>query len=204
MFNNLFNLVAKGQVQAAVFKAMVHANSPSANDKSPTVVSSAIVHFANLAVLCDLGTLASLPSMQELSQCTNALGDAGSLFNVLPSSDYCQWLESVAAYGKQLKTLGIDVHKASNKMCLVTMSGSGHALCLIVQAIDVAKLEVEVWIIDSTYCTFGADQWKLFGEHLEQWKASLEELQPAISNAKLIAQQQAVQMAGTSHVTIKE
>ncbi|KAJ2840332.1 hypothetical protein FBU31_000503 [Coemansia sp. 'formosensis'] len=46
----------------------------------------------------------------------------------------------------------------------------------------------------STYCTFGADQ----------WKASLEDLQPVISNAKLIAQQQAVQMAGTSHVTIKE
>ncbi|KAJ2836572.1 hypothetical protein FBU31_001338 [Coemansia sp. 'formosensis'] len=56
----------------------------------------------------------------------------------------------------------------------------------------------------STYRTLGADQWKLLGERLEQWKASLEEQQPVISNAKLIAQQHAVQMAGTSHATIKE
>ncbi|KAJ2804681.1 hypothetical protein H4S07_004176 [Coemansia furcata] len=205
----------------------------SASDKSPAVASSAIVRFANLAALCDLDALASLPSVQELSQRAGALGDAGSLLNALLSSDYRQWLEFVAAHGEQLKALGVDVQKASDKMRLLTVAsiaadslGQGVPFAVIAQAIDVAEAEVEVWIIDvirsgliqgkmnqvartllptrSTYRTFGADQWKLLGERLEQWKASLEELQPVISNAKLIAQQQAVQMAGTSHVTIKE
>ncbi|KAJ2795992.1 hypothetical protein H4S07_006338, partial [Coemansia furcata] len=119
----------------------------------------------------------------------------------------------VAAHGEKLKALGVDMYKASDKIL-----GQGMPFAVIVQAIDVAESEVEVWTIDgkmnqvartllptqSTYRTFGADQWKLLCEHLEQWNASLEDLQPVISNAKLIAQQQAVQMAGTSHVTIKE
>ncbi|KAJ2811291.1 hypothetical protein GGI24_006859 [Coemansia furcata] len=157
--------------------------------------------------------------MQELSQCTNTLGDAGSLFNVLLSRDCHQWLGFVPAHGKQLKALGVGVQKASDKM-------PGHALCLIVQAIDVAMLKVKVWIINvirsgliqgkmnqvartllptwSTYRTFGADQRKLLGKLLKQWKALLEKFQPVISNAKLIAQQQAMQIASTLHVTIKE
>ncbi|KAJ2814372.1 hypothetical protein FBU31_007314, partial [Coemansia sp. 'formosensis'] len=179
----------------------------SASDKSPAVASSAIVRFANLAALCDLDALASLPSVQELSQRANALGDAGSLLNALLSSDYRQWLEFVAAHGEQLKALGVDVQKASDKMRLLTVAsiaadslGQGVPFAVIAQAIDVAEAEVEVWIIDvirsgliqgkmnqvartllptrSTYRTFGADQWKLLGERLEQWKASLEELQP--------------------------
>ncbi|KAJ2823613.1 hypothetical protein FBU31_004224, partial [Coemansia sp. 'formosensis'] len=177
-------------------------------------------HFANLAALCNLDALASLLSIQELSQCANSLEDTGSLLHVLLSSDYRQWLEFMAVHSEQLKALGIDVQKASDKMRLLTITsiavsslGQGMPFAIIVQAINVAEPEVEVWIIDvactllptlSTYCTFGADQWKLLGERLEQWNASLEELQPVISIAKLIAQQQAMQMAGTSHVTIKE
>ncbi|KAJ2031120.1 hypothetical protein IWW57_000857, partial [Coemansia sp. S610] len=205
----------------------------SANEKAAAVASSAIVRFANLAALCDLDALASLASVQELSQRAGALGDAGALLNALLSSDYRQWLQFVAANGEQLTALGVDVQKASDKMRLLTVAsiaadslGQGVPFATIAQAIDVAETEVEVWIIDvirsgliqgkmnqvartllptrSTYRTFGADQWKLLGERLEQWKASLEELQPVISNAKLIAQQQAVQMAGTSSVTIKE
>ncbi|KAJ2041911.1 hypothetical protein GGI03_001812 [Coemansia sp. RSA 2337] len=205
----------------------------SASDKAVAVASSAIVRFANLAALCDLDALASLASVQELSQRNNALGDAGLLLNALLSSDYRQWLQFVAANGGQLKALGVDAQKASDKMRLLTVAsiaadslGQGVPFATIAQAIDVAETDVEVWIIDvirsgliqgkmnqvartllptrSTYRTFGADQWKLLAERLEQWKASLEELQPVISNAKLIAQQQAVQMAGTSSVTITE
>ncbi|KAJ2327867.1 hypothetical protein GGI00_004347 [Coemansia sp. RSA 2681] len=205
----------------------------TASAEAGAVASSAIVRFANLPALCDLDALASLGSVQELSQRSGGLGDAGALLNALLSSDYTQWLQFVAANGEQLAALGVDVQKASSKMRLLTVAsiaadslGQGVPFATIAQAIDVAEADVEMWIIDvirsgliqgkmnqvartllptrSTYRTFGADQWKLLGERLEQWKASLEELRPVISNAKLIAQQQAVQMAGTSSVTIKE
>ncbi|KAJ2745065.1 hypothetical protein GGI20_002474 [Coemansia sp. BCRC 34301] len=203
----------------------------TASNRASEVATSAIVRFANLAAVCDLDALASLPSMQELSQ--QGLGDAGCLLNALLSSDYAQWLQFVAANGDLIARLGVDAQKASDKMRLLTVAsiaadslGQAVPFAAIAKAIDVDEANVEVWIIDvirsgliqgkmnqvtktllptrSTYRTFGKDQWKMLAERLDQWKASLEELQPVISNAKLIAQQQAVQMAGTSSVTIKE
>ncbi|KAJ2839952.1 hypothetical protein FBU31_000596 [Coemansia sp. 'formosensis'] len=155
-----------------------HAGFPGASNKSPAVASSAIVRFANLTAPRDLG----------------ALRDAGSLLNALLSSDYRQWLAFVAAHGEQFKALGFEVQKATDKTRLLIDAPSA----VIAQAIDVAELEVEGWIIDvirsgliqgkmnhvartllptrSTYRTFGADQWKILGERLEQWNASLEVL----------------------------
>ncbi|KAJ2489729.1 hypothetical protein GGI11_009246 [Coemansia sp. RSA 2049] len=132
-----------------------------------------------------------------------------------------------------LQRLGVDASKANDKMRLLTVAslaaenlGRDVPFGTVAQAIEVDEDDVEMWIIDvirsgliqgkmnqvsrtvlptrTTYRQFGADQWKALGERLDQWKQSLEQLQPVIANAKLVAQQQAMQMAGQARVTIKD
>ncbi|KAJ2520087.1 hypothetical protein H4217_002268 [Coemansia sp. RSA 1939] len=196
------------------------------------VAASAIVRFANLSAVCDLDALASLGSVQELSK-NGGLGDAGKLLDALLSSDFKQWRGFAEANSEMLQRLGVDASKANDKMRLLTVAslaaenlGRDVPFGTVAQAIEVDEDDVEMWIIDvirsgliqgkmnqvsrtvlptrTTYRQFGADQWKALGERLDQWKQSLEQLQPVIANAKLVAQQQAMQMAGQARVTIKD
>ncbi|KAI7824438.1 hypothetical protein BX661DRAFT_185325 [Kickxella alabastrina] len=202
------------------------------HERSAEVASSAIVRFANLLAICDIDALASLASVQELNK-RGALGDAGAVLNALLSSDFGQWAQFAADKAGALKALGVDAERAADKVRLLTVAsvaaenlGQDVPFGVIAKAIGIDEDDVELWIIDviragliqgkmnqvartvlptrSTYRTFGADQWELLAERLSQWKKSLEELQPVVNNAKLIAQQQAMQMAGQSRVTIKE
>ncbi|KAJ1663306.1 hypothetical protein IW140_005158 [Coemansia sp. RSA 1813] len=201
-------------------------------ERAAEVAASAIVRFANLSAVCDLDALASLGSVQELSK-SGRLGDSGALLNALLSSDFKQWREFAAANSSMLQRLGVDADKASDKMRLLTVAsvaaenlGNDVPFSTVAQAIEVDEDEVEVWVIDviragliqgkmnqvsrtvlptrTTYRQFGAEQWKTLGEQLDKWKQSLEQLQPVITNAKLVAQQQAMQMAGQARVTIKD
>ncbi|KAJ1951719.1 hypothetical protein EC988_003949 [Linderina pennispora] len=201
-------------------------------EKLAQIASSAIVHYVNISAVCDLDALANLPQVQELSK-GGKLGDAGSLLNTLLSSDFKGWKAYVEANKAQLEALGVDIEKASDKMRLLTVAsiaadnlGQDVPFSTVAEAIEVDADEVEVWIIDviragliqgkmnqvtstvlptrSTYRKFGQEQWAVLAERLAQWKASLEKLQPVISNAKLLAQQQAVQMAGQAKVTIEK
>ncbi|KAJ1798231.1 hypothetical protein LPJ59_002633 [Coemansia sp. RSA 2399] len=201
-------------------------------ERAAEVAASAIVRFANVGAVCDLDALASLGSVQELSK-SGRLGDAGALLEALLASSFKQWREFAAANTAMLQRLGVDVDKASDKMRLLTVAsvaaenlGSDVPFSTVAQAIEVDEDDVEVWVIDviragliqgkmnqvsrtviptrTTYRQFGADQWKAVGEQLDQWKQSLEQLLPVITNAKLVAQQQAMQMAGQARVTIKD
>ncbi|KAI8319061.1 hypothetical protein GQ54DRAFT_52073 [Martensiomyces pterosporus] len=196
------------------------------------VATSAIVHFVNLTAVCDLDALASQPAVQTLNK-EQKLGDAGVLLEALLSSDYKAWKQFAQDKAAVLASLGVDAEKASDKVRLLTVAslaaeslGQDVPFAAVAQAIEVDEDEVEVWIIDviragliqgkmnqvtrtvlptrSTYRTFGEDQWKLLASRLDMWKESLEKLQPVIANAKLVAQQQAMQMAGQARVTIKE
>ncbi|KAJ2661518.1 hypothetical protein IWW48_002386 [Coemansia sp. RSA 1200] len=213
---------------------VVDASSSSSQGSAAAaeVAASAIVRFANLSAVCDLDALASLGSVQELSK-SGGLGDAGKLLDALLSSDFKQWRGFAEANSEVLQRLGVDASKASDKMRLLTVAslaaenlGRDVPFGTVAQAIEVDEDDVEMWIIDvirsgliqgkmnqvsrtvlptrTTYRQFGADQWKALGERLDQWKQSLEQLQPVIANAKLVAQQQAMQMAGQARVTIKD
>ncbi|KAJ2567585.1 hypothetical protein GGH12_000281 [Coemansia sp. RSA 1822] len=200
--------------------------------RAAKVATSAIVRFANLSAVCDLDALASLDSVQELSQ-GGQLGSAGELLNALLECDFEQWQKYASANADALKELGVDADKATDKIRLLTVAsiaaehlGEDVPFSKVSQAIGVEEDDIEMWIIDvvrsglmqgkmnqvtrslvptrSTYRRFGADQWSLLAERLDQWKSSLESLQPVIGNAKLVAQQQAMQMAGQAQVTIKE
>ncbi|KAJ1994827.1 hypothetical protein GGI25_001488 [Coemansia spiralis] len=202
------------------------------DQRAAEVASSAVVRFAKLSAVCDLDALASLDSVQELSK-LDKLGDAGALLDALLASDYKQWRQFAANKRDMLTGLGVDIERASDKMRLLTVAslaaeslGQDVPFATVAQAIEVDEDEVEMWIIDvirsgliqgkmnqvsrtmlptrTTYRRFGAEQWSILAERLEQWKQSLEKLQPVITNAKLVAQQQAVQMAGQARVTIKE
>ncbi|KAJ1847257.1 hypothetical protein LPJ70_001630 [Coemansia sp. RSA 2708] len=204
----------------------------AANAQSVAVATSAIVRFANLSAVCDIDALASLDSVQELSK-GGKLGPAGDLLNALLTFDFKQWSQFAADKAALLSELGVDSDKAGDKMRLLTVAsiaadnlGQDVPFSQVSQAIAVDEEDVEMWIIDvirsglmqgkmnqvsrtlvptrSTYRTFGAQQWQLLAERLDQWKSSLESLQPVINNAKLVAQQQALQMAGQSRVTIKD
>ncbi|KAJ1822830.1 hypothetical protein LPJ56_000519 [Coemansia sp. RSA 2599] len=200
--------------------------------RSAEVAASAIVRFANLPAVCDIDALASIPGVQELSK-QGALGAAGELLDALLASDYKQWKRAVEEKRPALAQLGVDVDRAGDKVRLLTVAslaaaslGQDVPFAAVAEAIEVDDDEVEMWIIDviragliqgkmnqvsrtllptrSTYRSFGADQWQLLKLRLRQWKQSLETLQPVIANAKIVAQQQAMQMAGQSRVTIKE
>ncbi|KAJ2720788.1 hypothetical protein GGI07_004390 [Coemansia sp. Benny D115] len=202
------------------------------HSEAAAVASSAVVRFANLAAVCDIDALAGLPAVRELSR-SGALGESGALLDALLSSDFAQWQAFVAERGDQLKALGVDAERAADKMRLLTVAslaaerlGQDVPFSDVARAIAVEEDEVELWIIDviraglmqgkmnqvartvlptrSTYRSFGPAQWQLLATRLDQWKASLESLQPVVTNAKLIAQQQAVQNAGQARVTIKE
>ncbi|KAJ1958928.1 hypothetical protein GGI12_004609 [Dipsacomyces acuminosporus] len=204
----------------------------TANASVVQVATSAVVHFVNLSAVCDLDALASLPTIQLLTK-DGRLGDAGVLLNALLSSDYKAWQQFARDNAALLSSLGVDLEKASDKMRLLTIAslaaenlGQDVSFDAIAQAIDVDIEDVEVWIIDviragliqgkmnqvtgtvlptrSTYRTFGSEQWSILAARLDQWKESLQKLQPVIANAKLVAQQQALQMAGQARVTIKE
>ncbi|KAJ1880189.1 hypothetical protein H4R99_000908 [Coemansia sp. RSA 1722] len=196
------------------------------------VAASAIVRFANLPAVCDIDALASISCVQELSK-QGKLGDAGELLNVLLASEYKQWKQYCVDDASKLARLGVDVERAGDKVRLLTVAslaaenlGRDVPFAAVSEAIEVEDEEVELWIIDviragliqgkmnqvsrtllptrSTYRVFGQEQWKLLDQRLAQWKLSLESLQPVIANAKIVAQQQAMQMAGQSRVTIKE
>ncbi|KAJ2827766.1 hypothetical protein IWW50_001728 [Coemansia erecta] len=212
---------------------LVFLESLGASDaRAAEVATLAIVRFANLSAVCDLDALASLASVQELSK-GGKLGAAGDLLNALLECDFTQWQQFAASNAEALAKLGVDVEKAGDKMRLLTVAsiaaenlGEDVPFAKVSQAIGVDEEDIEMWIIDvvrsglmqgkmnqvtrslvptrSTYRRFGADQWTLLAERLGQWKSSLESLQPVISNAKLVAQQQALQMGGQAQVTIKE
>ncbi|KAJ2867425.1 hypothetical protein GGI22_001060 [Coemansia erecta] len=204
----------------------------SDTERAAEVAASAIVRFANVGAVCDLDALASLGSVQELSK-SGRLGEAGALLEALLASSFKQWREFAEANTEMLQRLGVDVDRASDKMRLLTVAsvaaenlGSDVPFSTVAQAIEVDEDDVEVWVIDviragliqgkmnqvsrtvlptrTTYRQFGAAQWKAVGEQLDQWKESLEQLLPVITNAKLVAQQQAMQMAGQARVTIKD
>ncbi|KAJ1641860.1 hypothetical protein LPJ64_006229 [Coemansia asiatica] len=202
------------------------------SSRAPEVAASAIVRFANLPAVCDIDALASIPGVQELSK-RGVLGEAGELLNALLASDYKQWQKFAESHKQALEQLGVDAERAGDKVRLLTVASlaAEHldqdvSFAAVAAAIEVDDDDVEMWIIDviragliqgkmnqvsrsllptrSTYRSFGADQWKLLETRLVQWKQSLDSLQPVIANAKLVAQQQAMQMAGQSRVTIKE
>ncbi|KAJ2159126.1 hypothetical protein GGF46_003248 [Coemansia sp. RSA 552] len=196
------------------------------------VATAAIVRFANLASVCDVDALAGLGSVQALSA-GGRLGVAGALLDTLVASDYLQWKEYAAANQAGLADLGVNAERAGDKMRLLTVASIaatrlGEAVPFgdVAAALNVEDDDVETWVIDvvrsglmqgkmnqvsrtlvptrSTYRTFGAAQWEHLAERLAQWGQALDALQPVIRNAKVVAQQQAVQMAGQSRVTIKE
>ncbi|KAJ2004143.1 hypothetical protein GGI04_000535 [Coemansia thaxteri] len=196
------------------------------------VAASAVVRLANVPALVDVDALAGLPRVQELSR-RGALGDAGRVLDALVASDYAQWTRFAADNAAQLTALGVDAGRAAHKMRLLTVASVaadslGHAVPFadVASAIDVPAEDVEMWVIDairagliqgkmnqiartllptrSTYRTFGSEHWTLLASRLDQWKTSLDSLRPVVNNAKLVAQQNALQMAGQSRVTIKE
>ncbi|KAJ1724923.1 hypothetical protein LPJ53_000847 [Coemansia erecta] len=192
------------------------------------VAGAAIVRFANLAAVCDVDALASaVAGVQGVDAA------ATGLLETLVSGDYAQWTAFAAAQGPALARLGVDAERAGDKMRLLTVAalaaanlGQPVSLARVAAAIGVAEEDVEMWVIDviraglmqgkmnqvarsllptrSTYRVFGAEQWAQLRVRLAAWHQSLGDLQPVISNAKLVAQQQAQQMAGQARVTIKE